>query len=141
MKMTLLEMVKSIMSDMDSDEVTSITDTVESEQVASTIKDVYDQLVSNEVIPEQRSLKKLEAVSPTNVAFLKIPDDVNVVLSLRYNVIRDGDTAEAYSHVDYKDPECFLTEVLALQTDDAHVVSVLDPNSGVTLHVRSDGPP
>lgn len=56
MKYTLLQMVKSIMSDMDSDEIEAITDTAESEQVASTIKDVYYQIIETYGIPEHYDL-------------------------------------------------------------------------------------
>lgn len=141
MKMTRLEMVKSIMSDMDSDEVTSITDTVESEQVSSTLTDVFNQFVVNENIPEQRKLAILSAVSPTNVAFMKIPDDVSVVMSFRYNCIDAGGTAAIWKDIDYRAPDQFLDDLLALQTDDANVVAVTDPNSSLILHVRNDGPP
>lgn len=41
MRKTLLEMVQDILSEMDSDEVNSINDTVEAEQVATIIKNCY----------------------------------------------------------------------------------------------------
>ena len=41
-KMTLLAMVQDILNDMDGDEVNSISDTVEAEQVAQIIKTTYD---------------------------------------------------------------------------------------------------
>ena len=41
MKFTLLEMVQEILSDMDSDEVDSIEDTVEAEQVATIVRSTY----------------------------------------------------------------------------------------------------
>ncbi len=41
MRRTLLDMVQEILSDMDSDEVESIDDTVEAEQVVSILKSTY----------------------------------------------------------------------------------------------------
>jgi hypothetical protein len=45
-KMTLLEMTQDILSDMDSDEVNSINDSVESLQVAQIIKTTYFNIVN-----------------------------------------------------------------------------------------------
>ena len=47
MKYTLLEIVQEILSDMDSDEVNSIDDTVESQQVASIVRSAYMAIMSN----------------------------------------------------------------------------------------------
>ena len=44
MRNTLLQMVQSILSDMDSEAVNSISDTVEAEQVASVIQDTFFEL-------------------------------------------------------------------------------------------------
>ena len=41
MKRTLLEMVQSILSDMDSEDVNAVSDTLEAQQVASVIEDTY----------------------------------------------------------------------------------------------------
>ena len=39
MKTTLLQIVQSILSDMDSEEVNSISDTTEAQQIASVVED------------------------------------------------------------------------------------------------------
>ena len=59
MKRTLLEMVQSILSDMDSESVNSISDSVESEQIASVIQDTFFNLIAARDIPEHRQLNKL----------------------------------------------------------------------------------
>ena len=41
MKQTLLQMTQSILSDMDSEAVNSISDTVEAQQIASVIEDTF----------------------------------------------------------------------------------------------------
>ncbi len=48
MKYTLLEIVQEILSDMDSDEVNSIDDTTESEQVATIVKSTYLSMMLTE---------------------------------------------------------------------------------------------
>ena len=52
MKRTLLSMVQSILSDMDSEDVNAISDSIEAQQVASVIEDTYFNLVSARDIPE-----------------------------------------------------------------------------------------
>ena len=61
MKKTLLELVQSILSDMDSEPVNSISDSIEAEQIASVIEDTYFNFISAREIPEHRQLttKKL----------------------------------------------------------------------------------
>ena len=59
MKYTLLEIVQEILSDMDSDEVNSIDDTVESQQVASIVRSAYMALMSNRNWAHLRKLVNL----------------------------------------------------------------------------------
>ena len=47
MKKTVLEIVQDIMNDMDSDKVNSISDTVESQQIAQTVRTVFESMVTN----------------------------------------------------------------------------------------------
>ena len=49
--MTLLEIVQDILSDMDSDEVNSINDSVESLQVAQIVKTAYYNIVDGKDYP------------------------------------------------------------------------------------------
>jgi len=44
-KMTVLEIVQDILNDIDGDEVNSIDDTLESEQVAQIVKSTYDAII------------------------------------------------------------------------------------------------
>lgn len=52
----LIEYVQDILSSMDSDEVNSISDTVESMQVATILKNCYEELVANIELPEEYTL-------------------------------------------------------------------------------------
>ena len=46
MKSTLLQVVQSILSDMDSEDVNTISDTIEAQQVASVVEDTYFNIMS-----------------------------------------------------------------------------------------------
>lgn len=105
-KMTLLEMVQNILSAMSSDEVNSISDTVESQQVAEEIRTTFFELFSNRSIPEFEGLIALEAVSgkPNQ---LKIPDNVTNIKWVKYRNARVNDDSN-FQTVNYVSPEDFI---------------------------------
>jgi hypothetical protein len=53
-KMTLLEMVQNIASALETDEVSSISDTVESLEIAEEIKTTFYEQFNNILVPEFR---------------------------------------------------------------------------------------
>ena len=46
-KETLIDIVQDILSDADSDDVSSISDTVEADQCARVVRDVFNQIVAD----------------------------------------------------------------------------------------------
>ena len=74
MKYTLLEIVQEILSDMDSDEVTSISDNAEATQVAHIVKETYFHLISQLDIPEHKTLFKLKETDATTPTLMYMPD-------------------------------------------------------------------
>ena len=60
-KKTLLEIVQEILTDMVSDEVNSIDDTVESQTVASIVRSVYESMMANRNWPHTKQLVQTEA--------------------------------------------------------------------------------
>lgn len=142
MKQSLLEMVQSILSDMDSDDIDSLSDTAEALQVASTIRDVYFQMISNQTIPEHQSLAQLESADDDTLVFMKIPDTVSKVIWFKYNKIADGDTDNSWAPIVYKTPPEFLDIILKRSSSDTNVISVVDPDSEVTIDaIRNDHAP
>ncbi len=85
-KMTLLEMVQDIMSDMNDDDVNAISDTIESLQVAQIVKSVYFEMMANKNWPHLKKLDNLEssneAAKPTH---MKLPDLVKELEWIEYN--------------------------------------------------------
>ena len=141
MKFTLLEMVQEILSDMDSDEVNSIEDTVEAEQVATIVKSAYLAMMSNRDWPHLR--KGITITSFSDVAkptHMKLPEAVKEVCFINYNTISFGDTKQNYQEMVWLEPDEFIRR--SNQEDDtkSYVVTVVDP-SGVELFVRNDKAP
>jgi hypothetical protein len=143
--MTVIEMVKDIMSDMDSDEVDSITDTDESAQVEKILKQVYFQLCANQLIPEHSELSRLSTVALGTYAgalnYLQIPETFQKVMWIKYNIIKDGDDDDTYADLSYLPPKSFMDLVLTNRSSDTDCSVVTDPTSGATYYVRTDTAP
>lgn len=138
-KMTLLEIVQSILSDIDGSEVNSISDTVESEQIASIVRDTFYDLTTNKDTPEHEKLVQFEGLSDiTKPNYLKVPVNVEKFKVLRYNVSESGDTD--YRILKFTPPENFLDRTLAQDSSDANVEKVND-FSGIPLLIRNDRMP
>jgi hypothetical protein len=106
MKSTLLQMVQSILSDMDSEDVNTISDTVEAQQIASVIEDTYYNIIAGRDIPEHKKLMDLTALADsTRPTHFKYPTNVKQVSKVSYNTAASG---ENYTEVKYVDHDYFL---------------------------------
>lgn len=91
MKYTVLEMVQDILSAMDSDEVNSINDTIEAQQVARIIKNCYNDITTSVEFPDQYSLLALDPSGDTSKpCVMYIPDGYSNIERIRYDKHGDG---------------------------------------------------
>lgn len=110
-KMTLLEMTQNILSAMNSDEVNSISDTVESLQVAEEIRTTYNELYSNRDIAEFQSLITLEHTGdPARPNTLQLPAGVSRLKWIKYLDYRNNNPN--YNFIEYLEPEEFIQRVV-----------------------------
>lgn len=91
-KRTLLDIVQDILSSMDGDEVNSIFDTTESEQVARVVRETYDYIVTNLDLPESYGPFELEATSSATPVLMMIPSIGDTIKWLKYDVSNSGET-------------------------------------------------
>lgn len=141
MSVTLLEVVQQILSDMDGDEVNSISDTEESEQVARHVVRVFDNLISTRDWLHTRGLISLTPFSDTDFpTHFTVPDAVNRLETLKYDKIKGGETRKQYSDVVYKDPDEFLNILNKRDSTASNVQTVTDA-SGSLLFVLNDAAP
>jgi len=99
---TLLDMTQNILNAMDSDEVDSIGDTVESLQVAEVIRETYEYITVGLDIPGRAGIIKLDSSGDVDLPnHMTVPSDVERVEWIRYN----GEPIE------YKDPLAFVIHV------------------------------
>lgn len=117
MKYTLLEAVKLILSSMDSDEVASISDTVESNQVALILKSVYYDCAVELGLEEQEKLFELTEASISQPVLMTIPTNVMHLSSVKYNNKLSTETLPNYTEVEYLPFEEFMEKQQGLSTD------------------------
>lgn len=141
MKMTLLEIVQDILSEMDSDEVNSIDDTIESQQVAGIVRNVFRQMHSNRNWPHTRKLTQFQSSTDLNKpTHMKVPEAVKETIMFQYNKQRPNETVIRMEDVTYLYPDEFLRHTNTRKQDADNVVTVKD-FSGVNLLILNDQPP
>lgn len=140
-KFTLLEMVQDVLNDLDSDEVNSINDTIESQQVAQIIKTSYYAMLSNRNWPHTRRVTQLDAANDlTKPNYLKIPSNWKEMENFKYDKAKFGATSIDTRDVIYKNPDDFLRYVSFRNSGNSNVRTVSD-FSGVKLLIVNDAAP
>ena len=131
-------MVQNILSDMDSEEVNSISDSNEAEQISKVIENTYFNLISTRFIPEHAQVIKLTSFSstarPTHFSF---PTRVKNIEFLDYNI------SEAVGGVDYKrliylEPDDFFSLSDSRNSLSDNIKQVEDVQADSTLLIRND---
>lgn len=85
MKYTLLEMTQDVLSSMSSDEINSISDTPESLQVATIIRQKYFDIVNRLELPEHEQLFQLNpSLDNTSPVLMFVPEGMSNIEWLKY---------------------------------------------------------
>lgn len=140
-KQSLLDMTQDILSDMNSDEVSSITDTVESLQVAQIIKSTYEEMMSRKNWPHLQTLLSLDSSTTTaRPTHMAVPETIKETISISYNKRLVSQTAPRWQEVEYLYPDDFLRRTNDRNTDIDNTVEITDI-SGVKLLIKNDKAP
>ena len=140
-KMTLLEMVQDILSDMDSDEVNSINDSTEALQVAQIIKSTYYNIVDGKDFPWLKEMFQLDATGGVSrPTYMTLPSTIIDLDWVKYNTKKVTDTKDKYTKVEYKLPEDFL-DITDKRDSSADNIQVITDPSGIKVNVYTDRGP
>tara|TARA_R110002167_G_scaffold25700_4_gene88935 strand:- start:3746 stop:4471 length:726 start_codon:yes stop_codon:yes gene_type:complete len=141
MKTTLLQIVQSILSDMDSEGVNSISDTIEAQQIASVVEDTYYNIIAARDIPEHTKLMSLTAAGnsakPTHFSY---PTNTKHIERIEYNIGTDAD--KNYQVIHFMEPMVFLDRMdeagLRVETFDAGVDIFVNSTKSPTYYTTFD---
>jgi len=140
-KMTLLEMTQDILSDMDSDEVNSINDSIESLQVAQIIKTTYYNIIDGRDYDFLYELFQLDASGTSSrPTHMKLPENIIDLKYIKYNCKTLTDTKDKYLKIKYLMPEDFMEVVDSRDSSKSNVTVVTDP-TGISINVMNDKAP
>lgn len=148
--MTLLNMVQDILNDMDSDEVNSVNDTIESMQVAQIIKTTYYEMLGSRNWPHLKKLIQLQASTdgdkPTK---MRLGENVKELLFVKYDkrgltnednpFDDDASIRRMYRDVQYLTPEEFLN--LTNSRDNSKENFLMVQEDFVELIIQTDKAP
>lgn len=139
-KKTLLEIVQEIANDIDTDEINTIGDTIESRQIASIVESTYKAIISNRNWPHTASLVRVDSsadISLPNVMY--IADEFKEIISVYYNKIKFGETKLKYQEVKYIKPDDML-RLFYGRNSDADNVEVVVHNGQTYIILNNQAP-
>lgn len=132
-KKTLIEMVRDVLNALDSEDVNSINDSVEAQQVARIIQQVYYNHISGVDIPEHANLIQLTAASDsTTPTHFTMGSNVQKVENIWYAT----DASFTYREICYLSPLDFIKMVDSVSSNYVNVTV-----GGTNLRIRNDKNP
>lgn len=124
MRYNLLRMTQLILSSMDSDEVNSISDTTEAQQVVDILETTYYDLAATLDFPDHWDFFSLEASTDmTKPTLLQLPVNVGRMEWVQYDYADSGDTVRDYKGINSMPREEFFSRMNGLDTNEDNVYS------------------
>lgn len=138
MKMTLLDIVQDILNDMDGDEVNSIDDTFESQQIAQIVKSTYYAIISNRNWAHTKQTLQIEPSGNTALpTHMYLQQDIKEMSFFNYNKAKITDNKKVYRPIRYLQPDDFL-RVINRRDDSQDNIDVITDPTGVELLIKND---
>lgn len=142
MKKTVLELTQDILSSMDSDEVNSINDTVESQQVVTCIETAYNDMLTRGALSVHKTLFTLTASGDNAKPVLMTkPSNIANLAWLKYNAIKEGDADPQWIELRYMplvDFICMVQSMLPSETTVASMTLTSAEGYSLTFNYRND---
>jgi hypothetical protein len=124
MRMTLLDLVQEILSSMDSDEVNSISDTIESMQVAMVVRRAFLDISSRLNLPESFDFFKLVASTSNDLPTVMYrPEEIDQLLWVKYDKRLDPEEAPKFLDIAYLNPTSFFDRMFMMNGQQPNIGS------------------
>lgn len=141
MKKTLLEITQAILNDMDSDEINSVDDTIESQQVSQIVRTCYEEMVSNRNWPHLKKLLQFEHIGDLSKPnYLVLPEKIKELVQFKYEKQKATQTQIILQDVLYLYPDEFLSHVQARNSDNDNV-EIIEDFGGTKLMIFNNFAP
>lgn len=134
MARTLLDLTQTILSEMTSDSVNSISDTIEATAVAEIIRQVYLEMVDEYELPSNRKLVALEGLGDTaKPTHMRMPDNVSSLKWIKYDKRLSVSANKEYGDVTWMAPSDFVTYVNSRPSTDTTNYQVVQYDTNIPL--------
>jgi hypothetical protein len=130
MQKTLLKMVQNTLSLMDSDEINSIGDTIEGEQIAVCYSTIYDQIVTEYSLPGKTKTIRIGST-----------EDMMSIDEIQYDVRNAAGDPPKYATMTVISNQEFLDRQTNKDTTDSNTLSQRWPNTDITFGIHTNKAP
>lgn len=140
-KLTLLDMVQDILSDMNSDQVNSIGDTIEAEQVARQIRSTFFNLWNERLWPHTARLLKFNSSADSSKPTHMVLDDSLIRVDwVKYDSRKLPSDPISYKTITWMEPREFVELVMNRNPTNSNVETVFDYNGTPLLVINDQAP-
>ena len=143
MQKTLLKMVQDTLSLMDSDEVNSISDTIESEQIAVCYRTIYDQIVTEYGVPSKNKTIRIGATddSTNGKTRLFLNHALMSIDTIQYDNRSAASDPPLYREATVLTNREFLDKTINLDTSGSTLLEQTWPNTDIKFGVYNNKAP
>lgn len=137
-KKTLLRIVQLIGQAISSDEIDTLGETIEADEILDILEMTYDEILDRrewEFLKDRTLRLKTRDVSDTKIYNLGIPSDVTALQTVKYR-----DDNDKFPTMEYVEPVTFIERLDGRNPDNANVTPVAN-DDGVLLNIITDAPP
>lgn len=140
-KRTVLELVQDILREKGGDEVNSISDTIESSDVAGVLRQVFWEIVDEHSLPSTQELKALEGLGDTDLPnVMRIPEDDWNIKWIKYDNRIEVSGNHSYADISYMAPYDFVSMVANNPSTDTTNYQVVTINNIPLVINKTAGP-
>lgn len=137
MKYTLLRMVQLILSSIDGEEVNSIADNPEAQQIVDIIETVYNDICTEKDLPEHWDFIKLEPSNdPSKPTLMKLPEGVQYIDYIQYDISDENDTQRNIRDIQALPRKDFFRRQTSLLTDKDDIYTYTYTSNGESYPTR-----
>ncbi len=134
MRRTLLELTQEILSSIDGDQVNSISDTVESLQVADIIKQSFYDILEERDLTYVGNLTTLTGLGDTDKPnYMGVPEEIVKIEWIRYDSRPEVASPLDYRDVDWLEPREFVTRINQRDSTQTDRFQIVNHASGIPL--------
>lgn len=142
MKMTLLEIVQAVCSELGLDNISSLGDSPDAERVSTLAKTAFYEFISlRSSWPHLQTYRSLDASGDVDLpnGFI-MPADAVELRWFKYDVSESADMSQL-KELCYLTPECFVEHVTERSENNTHGYQTINLPHHLTLRVRKDKAP